>query len=82
MAEMRIVSERCVDVRKTPKAWVRVQIYTEDEIEHPGLDIREYIESDSYTGRTKHGIRIPPALIPDVIEALRTVGAIPKRQGM
>jgi hypothetical protein len=78
----RVVAERCIEIQKSEKKWIRVHLIKPGEEDYPGLDVREFIESESYTGRTKKGVRIPESMLPEFVAALRELDVVEKRQGM
>lgn len=78
----RIVAERCIEIQKSEKKWIRVHLIKPGEEDYPGLDLREFIESDSYTGRTKKGVRIPEEMVPEFVAALRALGVVEGKSGM
>lgn len=59
-------------LRKNGSANLRIAtIPAEQEDDLPSVDIREFVDSPSYQGPTKRGIRFPWTLLPDVIACMR-----------
>ena len=46
---------------------VRIQVYKDK----PGIDIREWLDTDQYTGWSKKGVRVPYEKLKDLVQNLR-----------
>lgn len=66
------IAETLAVLKKSEKTEIHVRVIEGGN--WPGLDIREFVRGAKFQGFTQKGVRVPPALVPDLLAAIAKAG--------
>lgn len=76
MANFEKKVDKEMEVKVNESSSLKLQVNQGDKEDNPKFDLRKFVDTESYSGPTRSGIRIPPSKIDEVIGKLQELNKL------